>query len=254
MREMKNQFLDEYLLTNPDYMALELKLMGTQDGPVKRTLFVCAMEEELEGFRIALDNEGYSYCSSYEDGFKILSFSINGTKCVAINAGITFFNVGRLSRFIESFTPEQVVNFGTCAGIKDQSKGSIIMTQRTVCNDLDLTNFGYLDGTTLKKRISKIEDQPLIVSGSKFLASDKEKEKVLKRFPDAVAFDMESFMYDCLCREYGIPLLIVRAVSDSGDEEAEGSFEENVVKVSAISSVIAIMRVLLKDIDDPYLK
>lgn len=59
-----------------------------------------------------------------------------------------------------------------------------------------------------------------IASGDLFISSTQMKNALLKNLPSVVCAEMEGAAVAQVCDDYGIPLAVVRVISDSADEEA----------------------------------
>ena len=243
---MKNPYLEEIAVKNPAFSALIEKTKDEKNHVAPRsTLFVCAMEEELAGFSACLSHLDIPHEYMSYDGHPYLSFEYHGRKSMAMYTGLSFFHAPVLCRMLEVFHPDQIINFGTCAGIRGQKTGSIIKTNQAYCNDLDARMFGFQLGTIDKDPMDLSKDA--LVSGSTFLSSSEEIAKVLEKFPNAVGFDMESFMFACVCKFYHIPFMVIRAVTDGGDEESKNDFFSYVTKCASFAAYYAILDVLVSE-------
>lgn len=188
------------------------------------------MIEELDAFKSVLFKNKIKYTFKND----LIRFVINKKEIYVSNVGITFFNVGKLTKLINKISPTEIISFGTEAGLKNQKIGEVIVSNNVVCADLDLTNFNYKDGTIDKKKNKVIG--PLMCSGSHFLSSKKEKENLKKRFKGVSTFDMETYIIYTVCREYNIPFMAMKAISDNGEKDPSISFEKNLNKASIASS------------------
>jgi adenosylhomocysteine nucleosidase len=70
----------------------------------------------------------------------------------------------------------------------------------------------------------------LVVSGDQFLSSNEARSRVLESLPKACAVDMESAAIAQVCRAAGLPLGVMRVISDSADGSAHIDFAEFVEK------------------------
>jgi adenosylhomocysteine nucleosidase len=70
----------------------------------------------------------------------------------------------------------------------------------------------------------------LVVSGDQFLSSTEARNRVLESLPKACAVDMESAAIAQVCRAAGLPLGVMRVISDSADGSAHIDFAEFVEK------------------------
>ena len=66
--------------------------------------------------------------------------------------------------------------------------------------------------------------QGLIVSGDRFVATNAEREALLVELPDALAVEMEGAAVAQVCHDFGLPLVVVRTVSDRADDAAHVDF------------------------------
>jgi len=83
----------------------------------------------------------------------------------------------------------------------------------------------------------------LIVSGDRFVTDPAEEEKILARFPEALAVDMESAAIAQACHLAGVPFLSLRIVSDALHGDRAAIYDDFWATVSARS--FAAVRSLL---------
>jgi len=62
-----------------------------------------------------------------------------------------------------------------------------------------------------------------IASGDLFISSKEMKLNLSKNLPSVVCVEMEGAAVAQVCDDYGVPLIVVRVISDSADEEAHSS-------------------------------
>lgn len=62
-----------------------------------------------------------------------------------------------------------------------------------------------------------------IASGDLFISSSVMKNALLKNLPSVVCAEMEGAAVAQVCDDYGLPLVVVRVISDSADENAHSS-------------------------------
>jgi adenosylhomocysteine nucleosidase len=85
----------------------------------------------------------------------------------------------------------------------------------------------------------------LVVSGDQFLSSSEARNRVLENLPEACAVDMESAAVAQVCRAAGIPLGVMRVISDSADGRAHIDFAK-FVEVSASKACAETVRYALR--------
>lgn len=64
----------------------------------------------------------------------------------------------------------------------------------------------------------------VIASGDKFFAERAALEELKTRLPDVRCVEMEGAAVAQVCHEYGVPLTVVRTISDTADEDAPVDF------------------------------
>lgn len=89
----------------------------------------------------------------------------------------------------------------------------------------------------------------LIISGDQFVSSASESQRLQSHIPDALAVEMEGAALAQVCHAYGIPLAVVRTLSDRADDDAHTDFVKFVKTVASPNSaaiVSAFLKRLLK--------
>ena len=84
----------------------------------------------------------------------------------------------------------------------------------------------------------------VIASGDQFIASETYVKKLQEDF-DALACEMEGAVIAVVCKNYGIPFVVIRCMSDKADGKAHESYE-NMVTDAADQSCRVVMRMLEK--------
>jgi nucleoside phosphorylase len=137
--------------------------------------------------------------------------------------------------------PNEVVQVGTCAGLKQQAIGDVIHAKTFFNADLDLTAFGRSPGRLFVEKKLKVMPH-VLVSGSSFLASNEKANHVKNTF-QADGFDMESFGFYIMCAALDIPFSSIRGISDNGQTHANHSFEENLA-IASKQAALATLKYL----------
>jgi len=68
--------------------------------------------------------------------------------------------------------------------------------------------------------------QGIIVSGDQFIHTKAQRQSILKLIPEALCAEMEGAAVGQVCYEYGLPLQVIRIISDKANAEAEIDFPE----------------------------
>lgn len=72
----------------------------------------------------------------------------------------------------------------------------------------------------------------LIASGDQFIAGMDQRAALRERLPDLACVEMEGAAVAQVCFEYGVPCLVIRAISDRADDAAAGDFSQFVSQVA----------------------
>lgn len=145
-----------------------------------------------------------------------------------------------------------VLNIGVSGGIGGSKRGTIVISDKTVHHDFDGTPDGLrlgqlegfdseflpCDGAVVQTLVRALKAENLdyrvgtIASGDQFIASKKKGDWIASAF-GAIACDFESAPINQVCLVFGVPFAAVRAISDSGDEDAIESFYAFLQRVAA---------------------
>ena len=66
--------------------------------------------------------------------------------------------------------------------------------------------------------------QGLLISGDRFVATTAESVALQRGLPDALAVEMEGAAFAQVCHDFGVPLAVVRTISDRADDTAHVDF------------------------------
>jgi adenosylhomocysteine nucleosidase len=75
--------------------------------------------------------------------------------------------------------------------------------------------------------------QGLIISGDRFVSTTSEAQSLRVALPDALAVDMEGAAVAQVCGDFGIPLAVVRTISDRADDAAHVDFVRFIADVAS---------------------
>ena len=201
---------------------------------MKTIVLVFAMKEEMQAMVDVLSTPLQS-----KDGY--LQTQMNPKLTVQlITTGITMLQCYRLLPLLNP-KPSEVIQVGSCAGLKQQAIGDVIHAKTFFNADLDLTAFGRSIGRLFVEKKQTITPH-VLVSGSSFLASTEKANHVKKTF-QADGFDMESFGFYTMCASLDIPFSSIRGISDNGQTHANQSFEKNLA-IAAKQAALATLKYL----------
>ncbi len=207
---------------------------------------ICAMEEELRTLVGQLKNQHETVVANqtYYQG------TIDGTAVILVESGIGKVQMGMTAAILlEKFQPDVVINTGSAGGIgQGLHIGDVVLSSAVAYHDADATAFGYALGQlpqqpqefvadpTLVEQIAaaaqavNLQTQVgLIVSGDQFIASQAATERILSIYPKALAAEMEGAAIGQVATQFKTPFVVIRAMSDVGDENAGQSFDEFII-------------------------
>lgn len=207
---------------------------------------ICAMEEEIKELRAQLTN------ANEENIANMIFYSgqINDHEVVLVRAGIGKVQAGVTTAFlIENFKVDAVINSGSAGGIgTGLAVGDLVLSTGAAYHDASAIVFGYKPGQLpqqpqifeadqeLLQAVSEAASQAglqvkpgLIVTGDQFVSSQAQIAAIKEIYPQALCCEMEGAAVAQVAYQFDKPFLIVRAMSDVGDEDAGQSFDEFII-------------------------
>ena len=83
--------------------------------------------------------------------------------------------------------------------------------------------------TEASKEVGLNVQKGLIVTGDQFVADQAVIDNILKNFPDALSCEMEGAAVGQVANQFDIPYVVVRAMSDNANGDADRSFDEFII-------------------------
>lgn len=207
---------------------------------------ICAMEEEIKELLANLKEvQGQNIGDMHYYSGKIFDNDV-----VLVQSGIGKVQAGITTAFlIQNFNVDCVINSGSAGGIGEGLHvGDLVLSTGTAYHDADATAFGYKMGQLPsqpqifpadKNLITKVSQaavenkikihEGLIVTGDQFVNSKDRINEIKEIFPQALCCEMEGAAVGQVAYEFNIPYLVIRAMSDTADEEASQSFDEFII-------------------------
>ncbi|WP_179404037.1 5'-methylthioadenosine/adenosylhomocysteine nucleosidase [Burkholderia guangdongensis] len=84
----------------------------------------------------------------------------------------------------------------------------------------------------------------LVISGDRFVSSEREVVALRDALPDALAVEMEGAAIAQVCVEHGVPFALVRTISDTADDHATQSFTHFLGEIASTYSSGILKRFL----------
>ena len=178
-------------------------------------------------------------------GTEFVTGSICGTDAVIAKCGVgKVFAAICAQTMIMRYKPEVIINIGVAGGLsKTLGIGDIVVADGVVQHDMDTTALGEERGflseiglsviPTDKKNLELLEtackecgincDTGIIASGDQFI-SEAEKKRFITDTFSAKACEMEGAAIGQVCYLNGVPFGVLRAISDSANDNANFDF------------------------------
>lgn len=181
-------------------------------------------------------------------GIEYYSGAISDVEVVVAQAGVGKVNAAVCAEaMIIKYQPSAIINIGVAGGLSATLKvGDIAIADTVAEHDMDTSALGdpvgFISGINIinipceewvaeilglaAKQIDGISTVcGTIVSGDQFISSKEKKTELVNRF-NAVATEMEGASIGHVCYMNHVPFGVLRAISDSADDEADMSFNE----------------------------
>ncbi|KRL21568.1 MTA SAH nucleosidase [Lentilactobacillus kisonensis DSM 19906 = JCM 15041] len=215
------------------------------------------MDEELAILKEALDNGSTEHYGNND----FFIGQIHHQKLVIVKSGIGKVQAGITAAIlIDHFKVDSVINSGSAGGIGEGlSIGDVVVSSETAYHDVDVTAAGYemgqlpnfparfpADRQLADKILQAAKDnnvvthRGLVVSGDQFVADPKVIAEIKKNFPDALCSEMEGAAVGQVAYENDVPYVVIRAMSDVGDENANVNFDQFIVSAGKQSGQMLI--------------
>ncbi len=215
-----------------------------------------AMREEIEplleffGKYTTLEHAGNVY---YETTYKNLEIVVAYSKIGKVNSAIT------ASVMCEKFKAEKLLFSGVAGAVSSELRvGDLIIADKLVQHDVDITAFGHPWGfipesgdfvtsdaalNDLARKVAVTLGVKLMVgpiaTGDQFVASEEKKNWIRDTYK-ADALEMEGASVARVCECFGVPFMVLRAISDAADMDAGFSFDEFLVSSAKTSAQFLI--------------
>ncbi|MEG0254686.1 MAG: 5'-methylthioadenosine/adenosylhomocysteine nucleosidase [Vagococcus sp.] len=216
-----------------------------------------AMEQEV----VILSEKLENMTTWEEAGASFYSGTIGKHEVVLTRSGIgKTLAALTTTLLISHYHVDVVINTGSAGGIGEGlSIGDIVISNKVAYSDVDVTAFGYDYGQMAQMPLYYEANQMLIeaameassnnmlntrvgliVSGDTFVSSQKQISDIKTHFPDCLANEMEGAAIAHVAYQYGKPFVVIRAMSDVGDENASVNFDEFIIEAGEKSAKMVL--------------
>ena len=122
------------------------------------------------------------------------------------------------------FSPSRVVNLGTAGALRDGLAGTYVI-RRVIQHDLDDDALFHLTGLHFGEGIDVADEGLTLATGDSFVTDAALRARLASK---ADLVDMEAYAVAQAAQLAGVPITIVKEVSDSADGSAARSWRESV--------------------------
>ena len=211
-----------------------------------------AMPEEIAPLLAKVENvkkieyaDNSYYEATYQGKELVIAYSKIGKVFSSLTASI----------LLEKFGCSTLLFSGVAGAINPELKiGDLIIADKLCQHDLDISIFGHPFGyvpegavfvesdaglreiaksVALKNGLSVIEGT--IATGDQFVASNERKEFISTNF-QADALEMEGASVAVVCDALNVPFFVLRAISDTANDDAGVDFDEFMIGSAKISA------------------
>ncbi|WP_105113626.1 5'-methylthioadenosine/adenosylhomocysteine nucleosidase [Streptococcus suis] len=156
----------------------------------------------------------------------------------------------------DRFAVDAIVNTGSAGAVADGiAIGDVVVATHLAYHDVDVTAFGYAYGQMAGQELYYPADQVLleqltgvlaeqeitshqglIVTGDSFIAGQDKIASIKENFPDVLAVEMEGAAIAQAAVNTGKPFLVIRAMSDTAQGDANITFDEFIIQAGERSA------------------
>lgn len=215
------------------------------------------MEEEIKRLKEEITDETVTTIANqtFYDGM------LHNKPVTVVRSGIGKVNASiATTLLIQEFKVDAVINTGSAGGIGEGlTIGDLVISTELAYNDTDNRDIGYTFGqipqmpprfpadqllqTMIEKAATNVEwpvQSGLVVTGDTFISSEEQIIQIKEFFPEVLVTEMEGAAVAQTCLQFDVPCAVIRAVSDTADEEAEVTFDEFVVMAGKHSAELVM--------------
>ena len=201
---------------------------------------VVADADEFKGFE-PYTRGGNSITLLSREGVAFpVSGGTNQTQAVCVVSKIGKVNAAAATAALIGSGCNIILNFGLSGGISGVRRGELMLPDRYLEHDFDLTGIGYKPCEKPgQEYIYKADPQLLgiygkilpeaasgtAVCGDRFICSETDRRFLAETF-GATSCDMETGAIAAVCHMAGVPFIALRRISDDAGADAKASYRE----------------------------
>ncbi len=196
-------------------------------------------------------------------GRKAVSFNIANTEIICILCGIGKVNAAAAAMYLAAEKCDCILNYGLSGGISGVKKGCVVIPERFLEHDFDLTGIGYKPCEKPSQKYIYDADKNLrniflsvfenavggtAVCGDRFICSESDRVFLKDTF-SATSCDMETAAIASVCDMTDTPYVALRRISDdAGDDAADSYRDMNVNEGSTLAQLfLSVLKVICQE-------
>ncbi|KXT75883.1 5'-methylthioadenosine/adenosylhomocysteine nucleosidase [Streptococcus sp. DD12] len=218
---------------------------------------IAAMAEELAFLRYHLEErEDHEVLGvTYSQG------RLGQQDVVLVQSGIgKVMSAMSVAVLADHFGVQAIINTGSAGAVAPGiAVGDLVLSEKLVYHDVDVTAFGYAYGQMAQQDLYFSADQTmldcfrqvaqaegmtchqgLIATGDSFVADPERVAAIKEHFPDVLAVEMEGAAIAQAAQAVGLPVMVVRSMSDTADHDAQVSFDDFIFEAGKRSAQLVL--------------
>ena len=218
---------------------------------------IAAMAEELAFLRYHLEDK----VESQVLGVTYAQGRLGQHEAVLVQSGIgKVMSAMSVAVLADHFAVEAIINTGSAGAVAPGiAVGDLVISEQLVYHDVDVTAFGYDYGQMAQQPLYFPADaamlatfaqvaqaagetvhQGLIATGDSFVADPERVAAIKAHFPQVLAVEMEGAAIAQAAQAAGLPVMVVRSMSDTADHEAQVSFDDFIFEAGKRSAQLVL--------------
>ena len=190
-------------------------------------------------------------------GMTFTKGNIHGMDAVLATCGVSKVNAALFTQImIDHFSPDCILFTGVAGSMDPTVKQmDLVIADKLTFHDVNPRQLEFcFPNQVWFKTDEELTDRirlnakgsilGAVITGDQFITSKEYKRKLKKKYPEAVAVEMEGCAVAHACFVNGVPFAIIRCISDLADNRAEDSYDAFEKKAAEKSA-----KVILKTID-----
>ncbi len=250
-------------------------MVSCQRPRIRRLGVVVAMDEEFARISRRLENPEVVHVGPRE----FLCAQLHGVEVVCVRCRIgKVAAASTVTTLINRFEVDAVVFTGVAGGVASHARvGDLVIAETLMQHDIDLKGVlgchrfdipllglarmpctpelldiaalsarSVVESAEYRSSIKKFSPHVpqvhsgTIASGDTFICSSREREELVRGIPDLLCVEMEGGAVSQVCREYQVPYVGCRIISDAADIDAPLDFGAFLVSAAAVGSDLFI--------------